>query len=157
MKLSGAKESLFIVLLVVACSNVPAPRPPAASIPPPAPAATAAAPAATAAAPRPSDESLTIDFTEASARLSSTAVAQMDHAARLYRDASPEVMIISGHSDMTGGEYLNLLLSARRAEAVKQGLVARGIPANRLQVVAVGEAQLVPGVTPSPSVVVTWR
>ena len=105
----------------------------------------------------PSDESLTIDFQQAGTSLSDTANRQLDGAARLYRDARPEVMIIAGHSDPTGQEYRNLLLSARRAELVKGALVARGVPADRLQIVAIGQAEPVPGMPPMRSVVVTWR
>jgi len=52
----------------------------------------------------------------------------LDGAARLYRDAKPEAMIIVGHSDKTGEEFANLILSGRRADAVKKALVDRGIP-----------------------------
>lgn len=106
---------------------------------------------------KPADESLTINFDTADAALSPRANSQLDGAARLYRDARPEVMIISGHSDRTGGEFANLVLSARRADAVKKALIDRGIPAERLQIVAIGQAEPVASVPPSRSAVVTWR
>ena len=125
----------------------------------------AAAPAAVAlatsspAAPttKPSDESLTIAFKEGGAALSPEANQQLDTAARLYRDAKPEVMIIAGHSDPIGQEFQNVILSARRANLVKQGLVDRGVPADRLQIIAIGAAEPVVGVAPTRSAVVTWR
>ncbi len=136
-----------IAPVAVACSQSPPPRDVLADV----------QPAQPPAPPKPSAESLTIDFTTASARLSPAAKQQLDGAARLYRDAKPEVMIVSGHTDPAGGEFQNLILSARRAEAVKYALVDRGVPADRLQVVAVGAAQPTPEVSPARSAVVTWR
>ena len=122
---------------------------------PPAPSVQATAKPADAA--KPADESLTINFDLATATLSPEANLQLDGAARLYRDARPQVMTVSGHSDKSGEEFANLVLSARRADMVKKGLVGRGIPAERLQIVAYGEAELAANVVPSRSTVVTWR
>ena len=66
-------------------------------------------------------------------QLAPAGIAVLDQAARLFREGNPVVMTVSGHSDRQGREYENLLLSARRAETVKQALVARGIPAARLR------------------------
>jgi outer membrane protein OmpA-like peptidoglycan-associated protein len=146
---------------LAACSHV-SPTPPAqnATIVQPAPAvatgAVSVAPA-TASPPKALNESLTISFSDASTTLSPDAQSQLDGAARLYRDAGPEVMIVSGHTDRSGAEFQNILLSARRAEKVKQALVDRGVPSDKLQIVAIGEAEPVPGVQPSRSAVVTWR
>lgn len=137
--------------LLAACASSQAPSSEAAAQPP------APSPTTTQAAAKPADESLTIAFDTAGTTLSAEAKSQLDGAARLYRDAQPEVMIISGHSDKSGEEFPNLILSARRADAVKKALVDRGIPAERLQIVAVGEAELVPTAPPSRSAVVTWR
>ncbi len=143
--------SVGFASLLTACAGSPPPAPQAAvQAPPP-------APVVEQAAAKPADESLTIDFGVAGTTLSSEANSQLDGAARLYRDAKPEVMIISGHTDRTGEEFANLILSARRAEMVKKALVDRGIPADRLQVVADGEAERVATITPSRSAVVTWR
>ena len=100
---------------------------------------------------------MTIAFPVAGAALSAEASSQLDGAARLYRDAQPEVMIVAGHTDAVGSEYSNLLLSARRANMVKRALVERGVPASRLQIIALGAAQATPDVNPSRAVVVTWR
>lgn len=147
MKFTGFLASLGLASLMAACSG-----PPAAS--------TAAPPVAADPVPhpaKPSDESVAIAFGPAESRLSPEANQQLDGAARLYRDARPEVMIISGHTDKTGSEFANLILSARRAEAVKQGLVDRGVPADRLQVVAIGEAEPVPAAVAARTAIITWR
>jgi outer membrane protein OmpA-like peptidoglycan-associated protein len=51
-------------------------------------------------------------------------------------------MILTGAADRTGDAQVNLELSQRRAAAVLQGLLARGIPADRFQVLAKGETEL---------------
>ncbi len=141
--------TLGLLLPLMACAQ----KPPAdAANSAPATPVVAASPTAD-----PVTESLTIAFVEAGAMLSPEANAQLDGAARLYRDAQPQVMIISGHSDRTGGEFENIVLSAKRAAAVKKALVDRGVPAQRLQIVAIGSAQPVPSVEPERTAVVTWR
>ena len=50
-------------------------------------------------------------------------------------------MFSTGFSDASGGsEYDNLLLAARRARTVKIALVARGIPANQVQLRSFGQS-----------------
>ena len=151
MKLLGPPATLGAVFLLAACAGKPEAVPVPVSVVP-----AEAAPLVQEAA-KPSVESLTIAFDKANAALSPAALAQLDGAARLYRDARPEIMTIAGHSDKDGQEYDNLILSARRANLVKRALVDRGIPAERLQIVAIGEAELVVGVPASRSAVVTWR
>ena len=51
-------------------------------------------------------------------------------------------MILTGSSDRVGSAQVNLTLSQRRATAVLRGLLARGIPADRFQVLAKGETEL---------------
>ncbi|TFI57446.1 OmpA family protein [Sphingomonas parva] len=51
-------------------------------------------------------------------------------------------MTVSGHADARGSEAYNLLLSRRRAEAVKAALVAAGVPGYRIRVEAFGETRL---------------
>ena len=152
MKLFRPSAAVGAVFLLAACAGKPeATAPIIVSAAPADPAPPVQEPA------KPSVESLTIVFDKANAALSPAALAQLDGAARLYRDARPEIMTIAGHSDRDGQEYENLILSARRANLVKRALVDRGIPAERLQIVAIGEAELVVGVPANRSAVVTWR
>ena len=51
-------------------------------------------------------------------------------------------MIVTGGSDTTGSPAANLSLSLRRATAVADGLSARGIPVEQLQVAGRGESEL---------------
>lgn len=107
------------------------------------------------------NDKIEIVFPHGGSRLTPEAAKQLDLAARLFRDANPVLMFTTGYSDNTGDEYHNLLLSARRAQIVKQALVARGIPANRLLLQALGASD--PAVSADPTaaenrrVVVTWR
>ena len=66
----------------------------------------------------------------------------LDRAARLFRDGNPYVMILAGGADTVGAPGPNLDLSLARANAVADGLVARGIPVGRLQVLGRGTSEL---------------
>jgi OOP family OmpA-OmpF porin len=64
----------------------------------------------------------------------------LDEAAQTLKD-NPDVKVaIAGYTDSIGSEEYNLRLSERRAEAVKQYLVSKGITAGRLTTVGRGEA-----------------
>lgn len=152
MKPFSLTAILGLAFILAACGGSGAPSPVATAQPAP-PASVSATPVP----PKPSQESLTIDFDEGGIALSPVASTQLDGASQLYRDAGPEVMIISGHSDKTGREFENLILSARRAAVVKKALVDRGIPAERLQIIAIGEAEPVAKSLASRTAVVTWR
>ena len=90
-------------------------------------------------------------------------IALLDQASRLYREGKPIVMIVSGSADATGSAANNLQLSQRRAQSVLKGLVSRGIPVERFQVLAKGGTD--PAVPTPPgvgeernrSVELTWR
>ncbi len=53
----------------------------------------------------------------------------------------PDVQVI-GHTDTLGASALNDSLSRQRAEVVRNGLVARGVPADRIAVSGRGEREL---------------
>ena len=90
-------------------------------------------------------------------------LAILDQASRLYREGRPIIMIVSGSTDSVGNPAQNLVLSERRADAVVRGMLARGIPAERTQILAKGEtnpAVAGPRGTPEPQnrrVEITWR
>jgi outer membrane protein OmpA-like peptidoglycan-associated protein len=104
------------------------------------PAPSAPSPAPSAAGPAPSaPSSLVLHFDPGSATVRQQDVPLLDQASRLYRAGKPIVMIVTGTADTTGSAAANLQLSERRANNVLQGLVSRGIPVERFQVVAKGE------------------
>ena len=113
--------------------------------------------------PAPAADKLVLLFDAGSASIRMQDVAILDQASRTFRDGKPIVMVISGGADLTGEPTGNLLLSQSRANAVLRGLVARGIPADRFQVVAKGETDPViatPRGTAEPRnrrVEISWR
>ena len=98
-------------------------------------------PASGAPAAAKAPDSLSVFFSSGSATISPQGLAVLDQAARTYRDGKPIIMVVSGGSDATGTAATNLRLSQVRADAVLQGLVARGIPIERFQLLAKGETE----------------
>ena len=128
----------------------------------PAPSAASPAPAATSPAPS-TPSSLVLYFDAGSATVRQQDIALLDQASRLYRAGNPIVMIVTGSADTTGSAAANLSLSQQRANNVLQGLVSRGIPVERFQVMAKGQTDLA---VPTPAdkseernrrVEITWR
>lgn len=69
--------------------------------------------------------------------LSETAI---DEAVAKAKELGDVEFSITGYADRRGTEDYNMKLSLRRAEAVKDAMVARGIPADRISVAARGES-----------------
>ncbi|WOI57685.1 OmpA family protein [Palleronia sp. LCG004] len=111
----------------------------------------------------PDQEGLSILFDLGGASIRSDQQEVLDQASRLFRDGNPVVMIVTGSADTVGSASENLDLSIRRARNVADGLVARGIPIERLQVLGRGNSELpVPtddGVAneENRSVLINWR
>jgi outer membrane protein OmpA-like peptidoglycan-associated protein len=128
------------------------------------PAPSAPSPAPSAAGPAPSaPSSLVLYFDAGSATVRQQDAQLLDQASRLYRAGKPIVMIVTGSADTTGSAAANLQLSERRANNVLQGLVSRGIPVEKFQVIAKGQTD---PVVPTPAetsegrnrrVEITWR
>ena len=121
-------------------------------------AATAPAPAG---APGSDPDKLVILFPEGSASLGARADATLDQASHLYRAGNPIVMVVTGSADTSGDPAQNLTLSERRARVVLNGLVSRGIPVAKLQLLAAGATE--PSGDGGPAdpdnrrAVITWR
>ena len=65
---------------------------------------------------------------------------ELDRIASVLVQYPQTVIRIEGHTDSVGSEAYNMDLSRRRAEAVKNLLVQRGVADSRLEVVAFGES-----------------
>ena len=132
----------------VAPAPTPAPAPPpvaeAPVTPPPAPAETPVQPAPAAptpppaAVPEPSPlKDAFFDFDKAKIRDDQKAALNEDVA---WLKANGQVKLtIEGHCDERGTAEYNLALGERRAKAVKDYLVAAGIPADRLATISYGK------------------
>lgn len=85
---------------------------------------------------------LTVYFDAGSSKIRSEDRDVLDRASRAYSEGKPIVMTLTGSADRTGQAEDNLELSHRRAAAVLEGLIDRGIPADRFQVLAKGQTDL---------------
>ncbi len=133
------KLALPFILLAASCVAGSVAAQAADASPAPNPAEVAKADAQPApAAPAP----LVVFFDVGSTTIRNQDKAVLDHASRAYSEGKPIVMILTGTADRTGGAEVNLELSQLRAQAVLKGLLARGIPADRFQVLAKGETEL---------------
>lgn len=79
-------------------------------------------------------------FDTAEAQLKPGAEMALDRLAAFMRDYPERNVRIEGHTDARGTEEYNRDLSQRRAQAVEDALLARGIPAERLETAGLGEA-----------------
>jgi len=71
--------------------------------------------------------------------------AVLDQAAAAWRASTGARLMLSGHTDRSGGAAHNLGASRKRAEMVRDELVKRGVPAAAIEIAAFGEQQpLVP-------------
>jgi len=96
-----------------------------------------------AAAPPPPEipTSYLVFFTNDSADLSGEAARIVDTAAGNALSANRTRIEVTGHTDTTGTERYNMVLSQRRAETVMRRLISQGIPADQIAVFAYGESQ----------------
>jgi outer membrane protein OmpA-like peptidoglycan-associated protein len=119
-------------------SDEEAPPPP----PPAEPAPRAAEPAPRAAEPEPARIILRgVNFDYNKSNIKSEFVPILDEAAQTLKD-NPDINVrISGHTDSIGTDDYNQRLSERRAQAVKQYLVSKGIASSRLSTEGRGERE----------------
>jgi outer membrane protein OmpA-like peptidoglycan-associated protein len=124
----------------------PAPAPvaaaPAKPKPEPAPAKVAPAPAPTPVAVPPKPKRIIVlqgtQFAFDSAELTPEARGTLnENAAVLERETDVKV-VIEGHTDSIGPEAYNQGLSERRAKAVEEYLISKGISADRLEIMGYG-------------------
>ena len=168
LKVMVAAGAGLLAASAVAMAQTPTPVPPI-----PAPASAASAPAAStgtatastapASPAAQAPTSLSVFFAYGSSSLPPKEQATLDEASRIFNDGKPIVMIITGMTDATGAPGPNLLLSQKRADAVFDGLVARGLPPEHFQILAAGATESLSGKAPTGAdqalrkVEITWR
>jgi outer membrane protein OmpA-like peptidoglycan-associated protein len=69
------------------------------------------------------------------------AMSTVERLSQFMRDYPERSVRIEGHTDSVGGDTINQPLSERRAMAVRDALVARGIESTRIQAVGYGAAR----------------
>ena len=86
-----------------------------------------------------------IRFEEASSALLPASEILIDEVATALRPCLGSIIAIVGHTDNSGTEPGNLMLSMDRARAVREALIARGIPRDGLRARGVGSSVPVEG------------
>ena len=76
-----------------------------------------------------------------SATLKPGAYAELDRVAMVFNDYPQTMIQIQGHTDSSGKEAYNMALSERRANAVRDALIQRGVAQERLTTIGFGESQ----------------
>ena len=82
-----------------------------------------------------------IFFDAGSTAITPTGGTTISNFAQVARKATKPRIILTGHTDRSGGRKHNMALSLRRAEVVKKSLVEQGIPADAIETVGRGETQ----------------
>ncbi|MEO8629959.1 MAG: OmpA family protein [Betaproteobacteria bacterium] len=120
----------------VAAAPAPEPAPAPVAEPTPEPAAAAAPVAAAPVTPLvvPSTINLSTDafFDFNKAILKSKGKTKLDELVAQLADAKYDTILVTGHTDRIGSSNYNLNLSERRAVAVKDYLVAKGVPPDHI-------------------------
>jgi outer membrane protein OmpA-like peptidoglycan-associated protein len=80
-------------------------------------------------------------FDTGQAALKAGALTTIDRLAQFMGDYPERSVRIEGHTDAAGSDESNLELSERRASAVREALLARGIDASRVMSVGYGETR----------------
>ena len=122
----------------------PAPPPAAAPPPPPPP------PPPPAAAPQVQKITLAskalFDFDKAVLKPECKAAIDTEIIAKLRDVQKLELVLVTGHTDRIGSQAYNQKLSERRADAVRDYLVSKGVPRDKIETLGMGKTQPVPGV-----------
>lgn len=91
---------------------------------------------------------LNIEFDFGSAQINTESLILVDRVADAMLNNPNMKILITGHTDDIGSEESNMALSLRRAESVKNAIVAKGINPNRIRTKGLGESSpLVPNDT----------
>ncbi|HVJ73886.1 MAG TPA: OmpA family protein, partial [Casimicrobiaceae bacterium] len=130
---------------------VAAPVPAPAPAPAPAPRATPApAPAPAPAAPGVQKITLAskalFDFDKAVLKPEGKAAIDSEIISKLAQVQRLELVLVTGHTDRIGTQAYNQKLSERRADAVRDYLVSKGVPRDKIETLGMGKTQPVPGV-----------
>ncbi|HEV2080175.1 MAG TPA: OmpA family protein [Allosphingosinicella sp.] len=94
----------------------------------------------------------TVQFGDSGVALDGAAKAAIDALLVHERFAEGGPITVSGHSDSAGSDAQNIAASRRRAEAVRDYLVSKGVAPERITVIALGERRpLAPNAQPDGS------
>src|SRR5689334_3126374 len=130
--------------LVKVAAPAPAPvvTPPPASAPAPAP---APAPGAQVTKITLASKAL-FDFDKAVLKPEGKAALDSEVISKLRDVSKLELVLVTGHTDRIGTQAYNQRLSERRADTVRDYLVSRGVPRDKIETLGMGKTQPIPGV-----------
>jgi OOP family OmpA-OmpF porin len=122
--------------------------------PPPAPAPTPTPPPPPpkpAPAPAPQVQKITLaskalfDFDKAVLKPEGKAAIDSEIISKLPGVQKLELVLVTGHTDPIGTQQYNQKLSERRADAVRDYLVSKGVPKDKIETLGMGKTQPIPG------------
>jgi OOP family OmpA-OmpF porin len=139
-------------MAIVECDPdlVPKPAPPApapAVTPPPPPPPPAPAPPP----PAPGVQKITLaskalfDFDKYDLKPEGMAAIDRDVISKLSGVTKLELVLVTGHTDRIGSQAYNQKLSERRANAVRDYLVSKGVAKDKIETLGMGKTQPIPG------------
>ena len=144
-------------MAIIGCDPDLVPKPVAAPVPAPAPAPAPAPRATPAPAPAPAPaagvQKITLaskalfDFDKAVLKPEGKAAIDSEIISKLAGVQRLELVLVTGHTDRIGTQAYNQKLSERRADAVRDYLVSKGIARDKIETLGMGKTQPVPGVT----------
>ncbi len=120
------------------------PPPPVAPPPPPAPPPPAPPPA-------PGLQKITLaakalfDFDKAVLKPEGKTAIDTEVLSKLANVSKLELILVTGHTDPIGTQQYNQKLSERRADAVRDYLVSKGVAKDKIETLGMGKTQPVPG------------
>jgi OOP family OmpA-OmpF porin len=126
---------------------VPKPAPAPAVVPPPPPPPPPPAPP-----PAPGVQKITLaskalfDFDKAVLRPDGKAAIDSEIISKLAMIQRLDLVLVTGHTDRIGTQAYNQKLSERRADAVRDYLVSKGVPRDKIETLGMGKTQPLPGV-----------
>ena len=126
-------------MMAAAAPPAPAARPAPPPPPPPAP--------APAPAPAPQVQKITLDskvlfdFDKAVLKPEGMAAIDSQVVGKLAQVQKLEVVLVTGHTDRLGSDAYNQKLSERRADAVRNYLVSKGVAKDKIETIGMGEKQ----------------
>ena len=124
----------------------PPPPPAPAAVPPPPP------PPAPAPAPAPQVQKITLaskalfDFDKYNLKPEGKAAIDSEILSKLAGVQKLELVLVTGHTDRIGTQQYNQKLSERRADSVRDYLVSKGVPKDKIETLGMGKTQPIPGV-----------
>ena len=78
-------------------------------------------------------------FESDSSELSPQSIATLEKQAQWLQSYSQYTFTVEGHADERGTREYNIALGARRAQTVRDYLISRGIPAQRMRTISYGK------------------